>query len=1175
MKLLELLLLGPPEVRWKGEVITIQRRTPRALLFYLAARGQPVGRQELLPLFWEDNDDATSRLRLRETLNKLRYSLPMPEIVLAEGDRVSLDFGHVQVDLAEFSSLAQSIGQLPWKIPPTEPLPAPIFDQLLQAIQLWRSPSFLAGIELPNSPDLEHWHSETGYQLGHTSGRFMERLSDHYTATGEMDLALQTAQLALVHDELDEGLHVRVIHSLIELGRRQEALDHYRRVVELFRAELNLHPGPQLEALYHRLHGNTPPVAPPKPQPWNVHPGIQARFVGRQDILAELQLAFRRGGAAFLFGESGLGKTRLVREFASRLESHHRLIVGRCRPTESSLPFQPIIEMARNYVDTEEWLGLQPVWASQIVTLLPELALTRNDLEPPPELPPDQARARLLEALRRMVLRLAHNDRLLFFLDDAQWADEATIAALAYMVERPPFDRDALVIVAARSEEKNPRLDELVSILQEKSQVHTLRLERFDLRDVADLARAVVGRQPSPQFTERLTRDSGGNPLFILETLRVLLQVSPQMDLSGDTLLPLSEDLHSLIRKRLQSLSPVARLVLEAASLLGTEFTPALISAALQRPADEISGALEELEAANLVELAVYSLRDLRYHFIHDKFREVLLLEVHPWREQLLHGQIARALEGGLGAQASAQSAVLAYHYEAAHDWESAFQRWIQAGQRAEQVFSTAEAMQAFSRAEGMVEQLDNRLPEEQIHQLYDLWSDLAFLTNDTATLNRINNNQLRLGDQRNSPLLIGAALDGLGKACMTENQFEQGLAHSNQAIVYLSQTKNVYRRMEATIARGVFLYMLNRWDEAIETFDTALALGSEGQAAGVSRARANAHYQIAVINIFQGWPAHGREHALRSLSSCISLERSHGQQVTAYSALALSEYFLGEFHQARADARRGMELAERVQSWRMLGYLHAYRGIIELAMGNLEDALDHAEQAIEIGNRYNHHESIAAGHRIFGDAFSYLKDPASAVFHYRCALEKSKNQFIAVDHKFRLGSALYLSNVRDEGKRHIQETLAFTAQVGLGLIAGLARITYLLTLFIEKDWQAAKKQILLFRDEAGQRSMPLYRIVSTHIWGEIALSEGNPHLAIDALRSSALETATMGYPWMEIEAQVLMDRTLHALGRSEDTPRQRVTQLLEQLSTKILREPFQQAFQAYQQHIISQFAGG
>ena len=133
---LQISLLGPPEIRWKDQLLSINRRIPRTLLFYLASRGNNIGREKLLTLFWEDAPESVSRRRLREALSRIRSGLPDSSILTTQADLVGLDYDKIDVDQLQFLNLVDLIGNEPWNTPLDKPLPDGIFQSLVPVIWL-------------------------------------------------------------------------------------------------------------------------------------------------------------------------------------------------------------------------------------------------------------------------------------------------------------------------------------------------------------------------------------------------------------------------------------------------------------------------------------------------------------------------------------------------------------------------------------------------------------------------------------------------------------------------------------------------------------------------------------------------------------------------------------------------------------------------------------------------------------------------------------------------------------------------------------------------------------------------------------------------------------------------------------------------------------------------------
>ncbi len=185
--MLDIRLLGPPLVYLDDEPISIQRRAPRALLFYLAACGEPLARSSLRELFWPDKSEEEQRSRLRYTLTRLRNALRRPDFIQSHLGTISLDFKRVSVDVLEFRKLLDSTSQLTWIWPANKPLPVHIYHFLTQAAALWRSPDFIQGTDMSISSALEQWHLDASRSLQEDRLHLLKRLIGHERAVGALE----------------------------------------------------------------------------------------------------------------------------------------------------------------------------------------------------------------------------------------------------------------------------------------------------------------------------------------------------------------------------------------------------------------------------------------------------------------------------------------------------------------------------------------------------------------------------------------------------------------------------------------------------------------------------------------------------------------------------------------------------------------------------------------------------------------------------------------------------------------------------------------------------------------------------------------------------------------------------------------------------------------------------
>jgi DNA-binding SARP family transcriptional activator/tetratricopeptide (TPR) repeat protein len=1173
MSTLRVLLLGTPEIRWGEEILPIQRRYPRALLIYLASTGALIGREELLTVFWEDESEKTARLRLRETLSKLRSALPDSNLLLSQDNLIGLDTERVWVDQLNFEKHCNQFWNAAKQIPHQDPLPDNLYKSLKEATELWRGSRFLSGVSLPSTSLLDGWLSRTSQRTEQLRGMVLHRLSDHAFVTGNLEESLRLAQLAIENDELNEGLHERILQILIRLGRRGQAREHFKYVMDVTRRELGQHPSPSLFALFQLTSTSKKYFSIPSTQVLKIKPSTQSPFVGRQAILEQLNKIHKRGGAVFILGESGLGKTRLLQEFIAQLKPKPRLLVAGCRPYETNLPFQPIIDIARNSIRPEEWINIPAPWVTSILPIVPDLADLIPDANKAPEIIPEQGRSVLFEAIRQIIAHIANQQRLIVCIDDAHWADEATLSAIAYLLERPPFLEDAFLIIAARTEHLNANLESLVRFQEERQKGIRLNLPRLKQADIHQLASTILGTSPSNEFTAQLAKETGGNPFFILETLRTLRDRDFSSELSVKASFPLPRNMYLLIRNRLTELSSQARYVLEIAAIIGTEFRPELLAKAGEFSTKEIFQTLMELEQQQLIECITTTAGDLTCRFIHDKIRETLMLEINPVKIRWLHQQVARALEDFLQEDISNHASVLAYHYQAAGEWSRAFDYFIKAGQRARHLLSVEEALQAFRAAEKVLRQPGCHLSDEQIHRLFYERNELKFDTHNTSALQEQNKLLLQIGEERRSPLLVGTALLGLGNACMSSDQFEQGLDYTSRAIQLLDASANLSQRVQAYIDRGVLRYMLSRWSQAKEDFEQALELARDHPEPDIIRARANAHYNIAVILNLEGQPAKAHQHALQAIQGH-PIQGQTYRHVPGYSALALAQVFMGEYAQAKDSFQTGIDLAEKTHNWRMLSYLLGNRALYERNIGKLGSSIKSAQKMISIGEQFGHDDIIALGNRLTGDIYYYLQAPDLAEQHYQKGIEIGGETFIAPDILFRLGHVLCQLGQVKLGMNYLQKALKVTKETGLELIHILTQSSLASIFASQGQWERAQRLALNLEKETRRRSLVTLHLRSINLLGEYAFHHNEIDQAISRFETTAKRSALLPNPWIELKSQLMLGRCLQSKGETNTTSQERIAAILAELESSIDEEAevqvIAQCFEKFRQIILA-----
>jgi DNA-binding SARP family transcriptional activator len=732
---LELKLLGPPEVRLDGRVLTLRTKKALALLAYVAVERGPHPREELAELLWPKSGRSKDRMALRSALADLRRELgetgdSREARLLVERDSLTFDAtSDTEIDLetihAAFEA-ARTSSATSRREPPQVGLRRELLVHLGEATVAYRG-EFLQGFYLDDAPEFDYWANLERERWRTEAGLVFDRLSQSLLEAGATREAVGVAERWVDYDTLSEDANERLMRARYALGDTAGALLVYEQYRSTLKLNLSAEPGPEAEALAARIEAENRQRASSRPSARSAMRFPEPPFVGRVKefgiLTREYRLARSEGlRIATVLGEAGMGKTRLANEFISWAEAQGADILCGSASGSGGLPYGPLVEAIRPRLERERAPDdlLEDVWLSELGRLLPEIRERYPDLPLPT---PDEttAKARLYEALSRLIVALSEHATMVFFVDDLQWADAATLDVLSYAAKHLTERRaPVLLVLAAREEEldANGILGWLSSI-ERAASVERLDLVPLSGEDTLQLLRLLTEgdyqglgtpADVMEDFGNRLHSETRGQPFFIVETLKVLfergvltpkpgarqgdtVEVAPAVrDRSAlDDLLP--PPVRELVRERLSRLSPAAFDLLAAGAVLGGRFA--------FDPLRQVAGVGERGGLSALDE--VLRRRLLRedasgYALTHDKIRDVVYTTAGEARRRIFHRRALTVLE-----KEGTSAAQLARHALAAKMPEVAFRHLLTAGDAAMAVFAAEDAIGYYDRARGLL----------------------------------------------------------------------------------------------------------------------------------------------------------------------------------------------------------------------------------------------------------------------------------------------------------------------------------------------------------------------------------------------------------------------------------------------------------------------------------------
>ena len=660
-------------------------------------------------------------------------------------------------------------------------------------------------------------------------------------------------------------------------------------------------------------------------------------LIGRDDeirLLMERQrLAWKgKGQIVLITGEPGIGKSRLAAALAERISSEpHTRFRYQCSPyhTNSALhPFIAQVERAAAFRSDdapeqkldklEAILAIDRSRVQAAAALFAALlSIPFGERYAPLALSPMQQRRQTMAALLDQIESLARQQPILLLFEDTHWADATSLELLHMIVERIHQIR-VLALFTFRPEFRPPWVG--------LPNVSSLTLGGLNRSNVETMVVRVTRGRPLPaELTEQIVGKTDGNPLFVEELTKAVLEAGILVeDADGYRLdgplppLAVPATLHDSLMARLDHLAPVKEIA-QIGAAIGREFSYSLLHALLGREETALRDALAQLEDAELLfrrgdpPQAIFS---FKHALVQNAAYENLLKS----RRQVLHRRIADTLRDRFPAIAEAEPELVAHHFTQAGLSEPAIEWWLKAGDRALDRSANNEAIAHLEKAISLAE----GLPDGSAQRLL----------------------QLRLQTTYGHALL-------------------HGRGHSQpETIDAFARAREMAARVEDIGARFSAYY--GRWQvsfvraELAAMQEVALAFLHDARQSSAGPGRGRALHAFGVTCWFQGDYAGARTHLEQALA-VYDEERDHHptprfvfeDRVVAMGWLALVLWPLGEVDQAARLLDGALSLAQQSGHFPTIAWVNAYKCRFAGICRQPDSARPHAAELLGLAHEH------------------------------------------------------------------------------------------------------------------------------------------------------------------------------------------------------------------------------
>jgi len=870
-----------------------------------------------------------------------------------------------------------------------------------------------------------------------------------------------------------------------------------------------------------RVKGKSAPVHAFRLQGYGESPAVagvdRGAMVGRDSELSALLRLARRVEAgrvawAYITGEPGIGKTRIVTELTGRLESKGwRCLWGRCYAHTSHVPFSAWIDPLRQLLGVTAAMDGARAWdtardevarlapaAADFAALIGELLMVDvPEEEEMGSLDGNLRRQRLLSTIVEVFRGAALERPLVFAVDSLHWADASSIELLSSLAQTE--DARLLVCVISRLEAPPPEMAE------EKPQL-SVRLSA--LSDAAARRMLAIGEEMSASRVASILGRAQGNPLFLQEIARTGAPAGADVP----------ETVNEVVMARLDALPAAERLVVRTASVIGPSFEAPALRALLGERIEEARmrqalGALTELGFTEEDET-----QPPAFAFHHVLTQEVAYESLPYAERRRLHRAVAAYLERERAGQLESVCELLLHHFERADDAQKSSIYAMMSGDHAAALFASREALEFYQRSLAAAERSAGRAEGAR-----------------SVLLERIGDCLETTGKHSEAV----QAYEGALGAWEGPRRRHRGLPWPRHERVHKAV---LYRKLGVSCERGSSYDASLRWlDEALRVLPRRpVALGAQ-----VCAAKSTALFRKGLFRDGVIWGRRAVELAARS--------GDRREMAYARNMLANSYMEQGDLRKALRQQRQSVRLYHELRDFPGQASANNNLGKCYQLLGMFDAALYHYEVGLQADERVGDAVDVAVAHNNIGEVLLALGRIAEAVGHFGQVMA-------AVERHPDLAALVGLAQVNlcrcwmAEGdlaraSTHLRRSLRLLRRVGAEGILVEALMQKSALHLAEGRSEDALREARGALAKAETLEARLLQARGEKLVGEALAALGRHDQALGRLRSSVSLARQMGAEHEGAQAQLAMGRVLLSAGGSSGVARMALRKAVSALS--------------------------
>lgn len=794
-------------------------------------------------------------------------------------------------------------------------------------------------------------------------------------------------------------------------------------------------------------------------------PLMSGSFINREEELKALRSHFNEvlagnGRVVIIVGEAGIGKTRLIDELAKSISEHIIYLKGRSLFHEHTDPYLPFIEAFKQYIERET--GSEKIQEENLsigLSFISESNITEDFTSEPSGLPIgllpvserdvtdkkilrldlNEARDRMFEYIVDFLYRISSETPVILFIDDMQWADASSLQLFHY-IARSIKNYHVLLIGAYRPEdaltvENSPLLDTLRRLRLDKLMIE-LSLKRLALKDIDTMIKKLLGRGDVPApFIRKLYEESEGNPYFIEEVLRALVEegvINPQAyiwDFSIDlSKIRVPNTIRDVINRRIMNLDENTKKVLMNGSVLGTRFKYNLLMKTIELPEDELLDILDKLCKLNIIHEEPES---EEYVFDHVQIRSVIYNSMSKSRVRIIHKKCGEIIETVNADNIDEVVYSLARHFSLGKVPEKAYRYSYLAAQKAKKSLALNEACNYYIESLSATEELEEspsiiRTKIEICIELCILYRVLGELEHALEYGNRALKSLLNYPDTA----LKAKILKEIGLVHNATGNYSEGENYLTESLKAYTELKNTENIGDINRLLGVIHWRMGEYKDAEQHYKESLKIAVQF---GIIHLLALTYIDLGNLHGELG-DLDKSSQFYRQAIEVLEKIKDYDEIARAYNNLGDNYLKRQQWNEAVKYFEKSKESASKVESIRYIAWANFNLAECYIRLGNPNKALElnlHAQKTLE-----HVHDNIGLQgvYKNFGLIYTHLSEWDKALENFNESLKLTsicKTPWNEGEIHLELGRMYKKKNDFEKSREHLNKAQKIFATLG------------------------------------------------------------------------------------------------------------------------------------------------